>query len=248
MIIKNVYLCFIQRLGEKAVSVTGQEKTWCRKQHFGGVLPYGSLSSAHPKRLAVWAARPERSPTARNPHQHQPWYVHTHLPVWCPSGKQHAALSLSKSLAVNLLGPMGAKWQAHTHMCTQTHSLSHSASVLKMTRWCESLWAENVDRGDWRMETLLEQYLLTAVTSLYPFNKKRVTINSIKALSYSSVCVFKGVTCFKAEAIGHLCTMKAFSASRSLASPVRRRPKGPQTVSLTLLHSLKSNYLSSQDT
>lgn len=98
------------------------------------------------------------------------------------------------------------------------------------------------------METLLEQYLLTAVTSLYPFNKKRVTINSIKALSCLSVCVFKGVTCFKAEAIGHLCTMKAFSASRSLASPVWRRPKGPQTVSLTLLHSLKSNYLSSQDT
>ncbi len=42
--------------------------------------------------------------------------------------------------------------------------------------------------------------------------------------------------------------MKAFSASWSWTSPVRRRPKGPQTVSLTLLHSLKSNYLSSQDT
>lgn len=52
-------------------------------------------------------------------------HMYTHLPVWCPSGK-HAALSLSKSLAVNLLDPMGAKRQAHTHMCTHTHTRSLS--------------------------------------------------------------------------------------------------------------------------
>lgn len=95
-------------------------------------------------------------------------WTHTHLPVWCPSGKQHAALSLSKSLAVNLLGPMGAKWQAHTHMCTQTHSLSHSASVLKLTRWCESLWAESVDGGLgwWRFWNSICSPLLPLCTPL----------------------------------------------------------------------------------
>ncbi len=89
----------------------------------------------------------------------------------------------------------------------------------------------------------LEQYQLSAVTSLYPFKKKHVTIISICPSVYLKA---SNISKLKRSDI---CAPWRPSLHPDLElPPVRRCPKGPQTVSLTLLHSLKSNYLSSQDT
>lgn len=90
-----------------------------------------------------------------------------------------------------------------THICARTHGLSHPASVLKMTLWCELLWAQGVDGSlGWELKlpdgstvmedgllSALDQQLLSTVTSFYPFNKNRSAIISIKPVVFVSVYI-----------------------------------------------------------